>query len=308
MSMKKKVIALISLGLFTFMGCTNQPAENNEMNTEEYKQSIEKWRQNRLERLKSEEGWLNLVGLLWLEEGKNTLGSAAENSIQFPENAPAHVGTIFKKDDNLTFFAHDEVQVYTDSTQVDKVALNSDATGEATVLTHAPFQWFIIKRGDKYAIRLRDFTSPLVDLIDSLPAYPTDPQWRIEATFEPFDEPKNIEIPNVLGETELSPCYGELVFAIEGNTYRLLPMGNPERGFFVVFADGTSAEETYGAGRFLSVPAPDKSGNTTIDFNKAYNPPCAFTEYATCPLPPAENRLEVRITAGEKIGEHIGHH
>lgn len=303
----KNKIAITILTVAVLAGCKPHSSPDAHK-SDEYKAEIVHWRDQRLSRLKSNDGWLNLVGLLWLKEGKNTLGSAADNTIQFPKNAPAYVGTLIKKDDNITFIAHEHTEVLHDSLPVTQIDMMSDASANATLLSHAPFQWFIIKRGDKYAIRLRDFTSPLVDLIDSLPAYPTDPQWRIEATFEPFEEPQNIEIPNVLGETELSPCYGELVFAIEGNTYRLLPMGNPQRGFFVVFADGTSAEETYGAGRFLSVPAPDKAGNTTIDFNKAYNPPCAFTEYATCPLPPAENRLEVRITAGEKIGEHIGHH
>ncbi|MGM0552120.1 MAG: DUF1684 domain-containing protein, partial [Bacteroidota bacterium] len=149
--MKKLLISLISLSLCAFTGCKEQASNTNEMTTEAYKKEMETWRAERLENLKSKDGWLNLAGLLWLEEGKNTLGSHPENTIQFPDNAPAHVGTLFMKDDNLTFIAHENLQVYNDSTPVDKIDLRSDASGEATELTHEPFSWFIIKRGEKHA-------------------------------------------------------------------------------------------------------------------------------------------------------------
>lgn len=151
--------------------------------------------------------------------------------------------------------------------------------------------------------------SPLINQITEIPTFPTDLNWRIKATFERFNEPKEIAIPNVLGETNYEKYYGILKFNIEGKEYSLIPTGDGiNEDFFVIFADGTSAEETYGAGRFLSVEKLDKDGDIYIDFNKATNPPCAFTAFATCPLPPKENILEVKILAGEKINEHIGKH
>ena len=171
------------------------------------------------------------------------------------------------------------------------------------------YKWHIIKRGERYEIRLRDLEDPLIDQITEIPSFPVNSEWRIEAKFKKFDTPKRIAIPNVLGDTEYESCYGLLKFKIEDKEYSLMPLGDGETSnLFIIFADETSAEETYGAGRFLSVEKPDKNGKTYIDFNKATNPPCAFTDFATCPLPPLENILPVRIFAGEKINEHFGHH
>mgnify|MGYP006283524357 CR=1 FL=1 len=295
---------LFILCMLIFASCSNE----KDFDMETYKKEMQDWKTKRLANLKAEDGWLNLAGLLWLKEGKNSFGSHSDNDIIFPEGAPEHIGTIFLKDGQIITVIHEGPEVYHADSLVHRIEMVSDAEGSPTNLTCHPFRWFIIKRGDRYAIRLRNLESSLIDKIDSIPAFPVQEEWRIKGKFDAFASPKKMEIPNVLGETEVAGVHGKLLFEKDGKQFELLPMGTPERGFFLVFADQTSAEETYGAGRFLSVGKPNEKDEVIIDFNKAYNPPCAFTAYATCPLPPKENILDLRVTAGEKTGQHIGHH
>jgi len=299
----KLVLFSILIGLFS---C--QPADKK-INPEDYKKSIDEWKAKRIASLKSENGWLNLVGLYWLKEGQNPFGSNEANNIIFPENAPEFIGTIILYKGNISATINPDVDVYINDTLIKEHDIITDNDPNTTLFKLGSLRWHIIKRGDRYGIRLRDLESPLINEINEIPTFPADLKWRIKATFEQFDEPKEIAIPNVLGETNYEKYYGLLKFKIEGVEYSLIPTGDGiNEDFFVIFADGTSAEETYGAGRFLSVEKPDKDGNIYIDFNKATNPPCAFTAFATCPLPPKENILEVKILAGEKINEHIGKH
>ena len=173
--------------------------------------------------------------------------------------------------------------------------MNHDQQKETTTLQHGSLKWFVIKRNDQLGIRLRDLMSPLLDKLDSIPAFPIDPDWKTEATFIP-QKNRQITVPNVLGGTYEENVPGILQFTIGDSTYKLYPIGDREH-LFLIFGDETNAESTYGGGRFLSVQAPNDDNKTQIDFNKAYNPPCAFTPYATCPLPPRENILPVRITS-----------
>lgn len=277
-------------------------------NEEEYIKSVQDWQGKRLESLKSENGWLNLVGLHWLNDGQNPFGSSEANNIIFPENAPDFIGTIILYKGNLSIAINEDIEVFINDSLLKESNILTDADKETTKFRMGNFRWYIIKRGDRYGIRLRDLESPLINKITELPSFPIDSKWRINAKFEKFETPKEIAVPNVLGNTEFEQCYGLLKFKIGETEHSLMPLGNGTSSFFVIFADETSAEETYGAGRFLSVEKPDKNGNTIIDFNKATNPPCAFTDYATCPLPPRENVLPIKILAGEKINEHFGHH
>lgn len=295
-------IAFIISSILIFSSC------KSELNEDAYKQSMKEWHQNRLERLKSEKGWFNLVGLHWLSEGENSIGSAKSNSIIFPNEAPAKIGSIFLLGDSVWFVSNEKTEVSHDGFRIDTISLVSDMEGTPTQLTVYPFSWFIIKRGERYGIRLRNYESALIEKIKHIPHYPIDLKWRVEAQFVKFDNPKTVLIPNVLGDVEEQKCYGNLIFEIDHQQYSLIPLGDGGSPFFIIFADETSALETYGAGRFLSTEMPDDDGNVIIDFNKAYNPPCAFTEYATCPLPPKENILKIKVTAGEKIGEDFGHH
>jgi hypothetical protein len=277
-------------------------------NEEEYVQSIKEWQVKRLEGLKSENGWLNLVGLHWLKDGQNPFGSSEANNIIFPGNAPDFIGTIILYKGNLSISINEDVEVFINDSLLKESEILTDADKDTTKFRMGSFRWYIIKRGERYGIRLKDLESPLIDKITEVPSFPIDSKWRLEAKFEKFDTPKEIAVPNVLGDTEFEQCFGLLKFKIGDKEHSLMPLGDGSSSFFVIFADETSAEETYGAGRFLSVEKPDEKGNTIIDFNKATNPPCAFTDFATCPLPPRENFLTVKILAGEKVNEHFGHH
>jgi len=292
--------------LISLFGCKSN---NKKVTPEEYKKSIQEWQQKRLANLKSENGWLNLVGLYWLKDCQNPFGGNEANNIIFPEKAPAFIGTIILYKGNLSVTINNDVEVFINDSLVKEHDILTDYDNNPTQFKIGTFRWTIIRRGERYGIRLRDLESPLISQINEIPSFPADLNWRFEATFERFDKPQNIAIPNVLGDTNFEKCYGVLKFTIDSVEYSLMPTGDGiNEDFFVIFADETSAEETYGAGRFLSVDKPDKDGKTYIDFNKATNPPCAFTEFATCPLPPKENILKVKILAGEKTGDHIGKH
>ncbi len=161
------------------------------------------------------------------------------------------------------------------------------------------FGWFIIKRGDQYGIRLRDYNHPRIRSLNQIPCYPVSLSWRIEAKFHPFRADSIFNVPTMIGGTEEYRCPGKLVFTVGKVKTALYPFQTDD-GFFIIFGDLTSGKETYASGRFLSTGKPDKHNRLIVDFNKAYNPPCAFSPYATCPLPPPQNRLKVEITAGEK--------
>jgi uncharacterized protein (DUF1684 family) len=181
-----------------------------------------------------------------------------------------------------------------------------DASGDPTFLTLDSLSWFIIKRDGRFAVRLRDRESRFLKEFSGIQRFPVDSTWRIPAKLEKYDPPKQVKVPNILGSVSESESPGALVFEYEGIEFKLDPLGESlSRSLFLIFADQTNGTDTYGAGRFLYVDPPDSLGNTTIDFNKSYNPPCAFTAYATCPLPPSQNILPFRVTAGEK---NYGHH
>jgi uncharacterized protein len=294
----KSIIIFFLLSLFIISGCEKDKGNPNYIN------SIKQWHENRIKRLKTENGWLNLVGLYWLKEGENTFGSAVDNDIVFPISAPAHLGTFILTGGKVDVQINPAVQVLTDSGTVKETEMKDDLSGNPTVLQNGSLKWFIINRNGKYGIRLRDLEAPLLKEFKGIETYPIDEKWKVEAKFVPYHSPKVIEIPNILGSVEEDTVEGKLEFKLEGNDYTLDPVSEGNE-FFIIFADETNGNETYGAGRFLYSDKPDSSGKTIIDFNKAYNPPCAFTKFATCPLPPKQNYLHLKITAGEKkYGNH----
>jgi len=279
-------------------GCEKQSANP------EYVNSIRQWHKKRIERLKSETGWLNLIGLYWLNKGQNTFGSAKDNALIFPPDAPTHIGTFTLNDSSVTVTINPGVEVFSDSTKVSTMELKDDLSDDPTVLRNRSLRWFIINRNGKKGVRLRDINSPLVKEFKDIETYPIDEKWKVVAKFEPYPSPRIIQIPNIIGSVENDTVNGRLVFNLEGKTYTLDPVTEGNE-FFLIFADETNGEETYGAGRFLYTEKPDSTGKTIIDFNKAYNPPCAFTKFATCPLPPKQNYLHLKITAGEKKYNHL---
>lgn len=296
--------AAASILVLSFLsGCSGESYK--EKGSPEYINEINKWHTERIENLKKENGWLNLVGLFWLKDGDNKFGSGESNDIIFPENAPESIGVFNLKDSIVTIKINDGINVLLGDSLITGLEMKHDQTGNPTILSLGSFKWFIIKRGNKYGIRLRDLNSPQLKEFTGVDRFPVNDDWKIEADFEPYNPPKKIIIPTILGTEEEETTPGKLTFTIGQDKYSLEPV-DAGRSLFIIFADETNGEETYGAGRFLVVDKPDSTGSVIIDFNKAYNPPCAFSKYATCPLPPKSNFLKTRITAGEKNYGH-GH-
>ena len=268
---------------------------------------IEQWRADRVRRLTAPEGWLSVVGLSWLEEGDNAIGSAASSRIPLSRGkAPGRLGTIQLVKGKTVFQVAPGVAVTHEGEPVRTIALVADAAGEPTVLRHGTLSFYLIRRGNRLGVRVKDSASPALAAFTRIESYPVQPAWRVTARFEPYRPPKKVAIPNIIGTVANEPSPGAVVFTVAGRQHRLDAIeeeGSDE--LFLIFGDRTNGVETYGAGRFLYAARPGKDGTTVVDFNKAYNPPCAFTAYATCPLPPPQNRLAIRVDAGEKsYGEH----
>ncbi len=271
--------------------------------TNDYFTEIENWRNNRIERLKSENGWLNLAGLFWLKEGDNTFGKNSKNDIKFEtENTADFLGKMVVKGDEIWFYSNETSAVYHGEEMVKSVKIYP-YENNPVVLKHNNLRWFIIKRGDKYAIRLRDLEGKFLKEFTGIDYFPIDPKMKIEAKFIPIPG-KKLFITDATGRTYESDSPGKVLFTINGQEVSLEPTGTLQQLSFV-FADETTNDETYGGGRFLDTKGPDANNVVILDFNKAYNPPCVFTPFATCPLPTKENKLKVAIRAGEKdSGNH----
>jgi uncharacterized protein len=250
----------------------------------DYPSEIAAWRRAREAALKADAGWLTLAGLFWLHDGANRFGRDASNAIVLSDG-PALAGSFQLQNGEVTVTMDGATR---------KVAHDS---GDSIHVGRLSLQ--LIRRGGKYAIRLRDPDSEYRRNFHGIESYPVDEAWRITARFVP--EPRKIPILNIIGQTEDDDCPGYAVFQIHGREYRLYPIFEEPgaKELFYIFRDLTSGKETYGAGRFFYSALPE-NGRVVLDFNKAYNPPCAFTPYATCPLPPKENRLDVKVDAGEK--------
>ncbi len=273
------------------------PADTHD---DEYAKSIEEWYQGRIERLTSDTGDLTLAGLFPLDKGTNRFGSGASNHLVFPEKSPKSIGTIYYKNEKLEIAIMPGVKVTHDSKPVDKMYFQSDAGGEPTEFEMGSISFYVIERAGELYLRIKDTENALRMDFGHIERFPMDEGWRIEARFEVYDPPKPISVPNVLGYDTTIECPGVLIFELNGKEFRLEPMPAGEDSFFIVFGDETSGLETYGGGRFVYTATPDEDGKLIIDFNKAYNPPCAFTPYATCPLPRKANILALRVEAGEK--------
>lgn len=264
--------------------------------------SIEQWRAKRLASLKSDTGWLTLAGLFWLKDGQNTFGSAAGNALRLENPAlPASAGSFVKSGDKVRFVAGKGSGITHEGKPVASIDMVPDTQEHPTTLESGPLSFFVIERAGRYGVRLRDKENPHRKSFVGLEYFPVSTGWVFDARFEPYEPHRHIKITNILGMEEDMDSPGALVFTQDGHEWRLDTVleepGADE--LFVMFADGTSGKETYGAGRFMYLPLP-QNGQVPLDFNKAYNPPCAFNAFATCPLPPFQNRLALRVDAGEK--------
>ena len=263
---------------------------------------IRSWRAAREARLRAADGWLTVAGLFWLTEGINTAGSAPVNRIVLPSTAPGRLGSFEHHAGKTVFVAERGARVTANGKPVQRLAMRPDTAGSPEVLEAGSLSMFVIQRGKRYGIRLRDTHSKFRREFAGLTWFPVNERYHVSARWVPYDPPRKIPVPNVLGETEMETSPGYAVFRLGGRNCRLEPVLEEGR-LFIIFRDLTTGKETYPAGRFLYAEAP-RDGRIVLDFNKAYNPPCAFTPYATCPLPPKQNHLPVRIPAGEKTYHH----
>lgn len=269
------------------------------------------WQQERLAGLLGQQGWLALVALHWLDDGEHRLGSAPGCDLVFPAGAPAEIGTLSLHAGQPRLRVHPGVDARIAGRPLSDQVLRSDRDPKQPadrVQIGERFTFLVLARGDRLALRLYDRDSPARRSFTGIPSYPYDPALRVQGRFEAFASPRTVDHPTVLGTTQRAELPGVVVFTLAGQTLRLTPMlQHGPRGdeLLFVFRDRSSGGETYAGGRFL-VAAPAVDGAVLLDFNRAHNPPCAFTPYATCPLPLPENRLPVAIAAGEQtwLGPH----
>ena len=264
-----------------------------------YQTAVEQWRRQQEQELKADSGWLTVAGLFWLKDGVNTAGSNASSDIVLPRG-PAKLGEFDFHQGQIIFRPVSVVTVTVNGKPAGAAAkLKPDTEGNPDHVQLNGITLFVIRRGDRYAIRLKDVDSRFRKQFTGLHWFPVKASYRVTAKFVKYDQPKLIAIPNVLGEANQMPSPGHVLFMLDGQSLRLDPVVE-ENHLFFIFHDETSGKQTYPPGRFLDAELP-KEGKVVLDFNKAYNPPCAFTPYATCPLPPKQNRLPVRIEAGEQF-------
>jgi len=291
-------VAIILLGSATlFAGAANSAPNAPDV---AYQQTFEKWKAEQIDDLKK--NWVSLAGLYWLKPGANTFGSDKTNTIVFPKG-PAHAGEFDLEGKDVTIKLLPEAQATLAGKPVTTAKLDPDVSGHASRVEMGSLQFYVIVRGERIGIRLRDTDSPAVRNFHGLVFYPLDMNYRVTATWVPSDGKQTIEVPTVLGDVSPTPVAGTAVFKINGQELRLTDLGGkPAKGLFFVFNDLTAKSDTYPGGRFLQT-GPVVNGSVVLDFNQAYNPPCAVTPYATCPLAPKENRLTVAIPAGEKFDQ-----
>ena len=298
---------LFALSIFSFAllaaSCTEPPPK---IDATAYAQEIAQYRIARLAELKSDSGYLSLTGLFWLKEGENKFGSDPANEIVLPKEKANLVAGIFTlKNGVVRLEAPANSNITAADTPATSLELKSDADDKPTVLHLGSLSLQIIKRGDELGVRVKDKDNPARTNFAGIESFPADQKWRLEARYEPYTPPKKMPIVNILGMASGEDSPGAVAFEVEGQLYRLDAIKEKgESKLFMIFADNTSGKETYPAGRYLYVDPPDAAGKMIIDFNKAYSPPCAFTKFATCPLPPKQNRLPFAIEAGEKYTRH----
>jgi hypothetical protein len=289
---KKVIGATLVLTLFAGILTAGAAAVSHE-------EEIRDWRERRHARLASEDGWLTLVGLEWLQEGENRVGSSPSSTIRI-EGGPEEWGTVSVNGGEIRFVAAPGSGVLVNGTEMGEATLVADNQGEPTVVSSGNLSFYVIFR-EGYALRIKDSQAVALKNFAGVENYEIQGDWRFETRFTPAPEGETIEIGNVLGQLSPTPVYGYVEFERDGQGYQLLGLGDEEsESVWFLFADRTSGKDTYGAGRFLYSDGLPEKGRLVVDFNKAYNPPCVFNDYSTCPLPPQQNRLNLEVTAGEK--------
>ena len=291
--------AVTGLGIVGIGAATSGVAGAND-----YAEEIEAWRADREARLKADDGWLTVSALFFLPEGESRFGSSPRNDLVLPDPFPAAAGVLERRGRTVS------VRAVGDPLTVDGESVAAarlyPAEGRVT-LTMGPVSFWVHESGERLAIRVRDTEAAIRRNFTHLEWYPVDAGYRVRGKFTPHAEPLTVRTMNILGDMETYRSTGHVTLTVGGREVRMLPVNSGDQLWFIL-RDATSGNETYPAARFLYADAPDADGWTTVDFNKAYNPPCAFNPHTTCPLPPPDNRLDVRVEAGEKNYRGPGAH
>lgn len=261
------------------------------------------WRDARDQEMRNPASWLTISGLFWLNEGENAFGTDSENDIRLQEgSAPPFAGTFILQNGNIKVLSSEDAELKFEGNTIKEKTLKSDETGKPEIIELNDLRMWVIKRGDRLAVRLRDLNAPRYKNYSGLNFFPPQEKYKIEAAFIPYPSPKIETLTTVVGTEAQMKVPGYIVFKFDGKEYRLdaFETKPQSKALFIIFKDGTNGNETYGASRFMNVKILD-DGSVDLNFNRAHNPPCAYTPYATCPLPPLQNVLPVRIEAGEKM-------
>jgi len=265
---------------------------------DDYEEEIETWRLNRERDLKADDGWLTVSALFFLREGENSFGSNQTNDLVLPDRVPPKAGVFELRNGTVRVRALADNTVTVDGEAVTSAQLYPSESRTTLILDRLSL-WVHLS-GERLAIRVRDIESKIRKNFTDLDWYPIDQRYRVRAKFTPHAQPITVKTMNILGDLESHTSEGYVTLTVADKTVRMLSLNSGKRLWFIM-RDLTSGDETYPAARFLYADAPDTNGWTTVDFNMAYNPPCAFNPHTTCPLPPPDNRLDVRIEAGEKL-------
>jgi len=268
---------------------------------ENYEQCLSDWKVRRLEFLTGEDGYLNLAGLFWLKEGQNSFGSNESNDLVFPEKVSSRLGSFTLREGQVTMSVDKAHDVWVAGDKINATVMLDDTTGDPTVASHLSLSWIIIRRENQFAVRLRDFEHPVLSSFPPIDSYLLDESYRVDATLHLYPEKRVVRVNTVIAGLDYNPWSpGVVRFELDGKPYELEAYDAGSE-LFIVFGDRTSGRETYPAGRFLYARKPGHDGKLILDFNTAHNPPCAFNEFATCPIASPRNRMSVRVPAGEKF-------
>lgn len=286
---------------------TDDEAAMSAQQTTDFNQQQEAWREQRRARLLAPEGWASLVGLHWIDPGAHYVGSNAGNGIAL-SMGPGHLGMLELRDGRIRLVPEPGTELTVDGETVAgtvQLLADDDPAGPSLIgFDGGRGQATVIKRNNRYALRVRHAQAPTRTGFTGLDYWPANPDWVVQGRLLAHPAGQTMQVANIIGGFDEVANPGVVEFRRDGATYRLEALDDGEEELFLVFADRTNGHGSYGAGRFLYVPRPDADGGLVLDFNRSYNPPCAFTAFATCPLPPPENRMDLAVTAGEKAYVH----
>lgn len=292
--MNPKHVSTAAVTLAALVACGN-----GQIDQQAYEAAVAQWRADRVASLKADTGYLNLVGLHWIEPGEYAFGASPHNDLVFPGTTTPIIGRFVVDDQGVRMVPEEGVDVRYEGIPVRGLFLTDDQSENPVIVTHGSLAWGVIQRDDRFAIRVRDYANPALGNFPELDYFPLNLEYRVVGTLRRFEAPRVLDVGTViegLGYHPESP--GILEFELEGSRYELEAYQSGDR-LFLVFGDQTNGRETYPAGRFLYVYMPDESGRTVLDFNLSYSPPCAFNDFSTCPVASPRNRLPLRIEAGE---------